>query len=186
VTDLTPSYVPPGGDATGAAEAAGEALQVAPDDPRAAEQLASVFADTGDGDRLGPLADAMVMRFPDSTAAEYYRATALYLRGQHQDAIAAARRVIAAAPAHARAQSLLGAACAAAGDRNCAGAAFESAVRANPRDPVGYVNAGLFNLQAANPAAAERLFADALTIDPASKPARDGLNQARALLANPR
>jgi len=174
------------GDATGAAEAAGEALQVAPDDPRAAEQLASVFADTGDGDRLGPLADAMVKRFPDSTEAEYYRATALYLRGQHQDAIAAARRVIAATPAHARAQSLLGAACAAAGDRNCAGAAFESAVRANPRDPVGYVNAGLFNLQAANPAAAERLFADALTIDPASKPARDGLNQARALLANPR
>ena len=174
------------GDATGAANAASEALQLAPDDPRAAEQLASVFADTNDGARLGPLADAMVARFPGRAEAEDYRATALYLRGQTQDAIAAARHVLEIAPGHGRTQSLLGAACAAAGDRECARRAFESAVRSSPRDPLGYVNAGLFNLQAANPAAAEALFASALTIDPASKAARDGLNQAQELLTNPR
>ena len=89
------------------------------------------------------------------------------------------RHVVDIAPAHARAHSLLGAACAAAGQRDCARAAFEAAVRSNPRDPSGYVNAGVLNLQAANPAAAEGFFASALTIDPTSKPARDGLAQAR-------
>ena len=175
------------GDASGALTAAGEALQLTPDDPRAAEQLASVFADTGDGPRLGPLADAMVARFPNRIEAEYYRATALYLRGQNQDAIKAARHVVDNSPGHARAFSLLGAACAAAGQRDCARAAFESAVRENPRDPMGYVNAGSFFLQSADPATAESLFASALTIDPSSKPARDGLNRARAMsVARPR
>jgi spermidine synthase len=174
------------GDANGAADAAGEALQLAPDDPRAAEQLASVFADTGDGQRLGALADAMVARFPGRVEAAYYRATALYLRGQHRDAIAAVRHVLDREPNHARAYGILGAACAAAGDRECARTAFEAAVRANPRDPSAYINAGVFNLQAANASAAADFFASALTIDPGSKPARDGLNQARALLANPR
>src|SRR5439155_22534951 len=47
------------GDAPGAAQAAVEALQIEPDEPRAAEQLASVFADTSDAQRLTPLADLM-------------------------------------------------------------------------------------------------------------------------------
>jgi Flp pilus assembly protein TadD len=141
----------------------------------------------GDGQRLAPLADAMVARFPDRVEAKYYRATALFLGGHNQDAIAAARQVVDTAPAHARAHSLLGAACAAAGQRECARMAFEAAVRTNPREPAGYVNAGVFNLQAANPAAAEAFFASALTIDPSLKPAREGLAQARALLGrNPR
>jgi Flp pilus assembly protein TadD len=139
-----------------------------------------------DGQRLAPLADAMVARFPGRVDAQYYRATALFLRGQNEDAIAAARQVVDTAPAHARAYSLLGAACAAAGQRECARTAFEAAVRTNPHDPAGYVNAGVFNLQAGNTAAAEAFFASALTLDPASKPARDGLNQARAMLGNPR
>ena len=174
------------GDAAGAIDAAGDALRLTPDDPRAAEQLASVLADMSDGQRLAPLADAMVARFPGRVDAQYYRATALFLRGQNEDAIAAARHVVDTAPAHARAYSLLGAACAAAGQRECARTAFEAAVRTNPHDPAGYVNAGVFNLQAANPVAAEGFFASALTLDPASKPARDGLNQARAMLGNPR
>jgi len=174
------------GDAPGAVQAAADALQIAPDDPRAAEQLASVFADAGDGQRLGPLADAMVRRYPDRPEAQYYRATALYLRGQNQDAITAARQVVQVAPGHARAQSLLGAACAATGQRDCARAAFEAAINANPREPAGYVNAGVFDLQAGNASAAAQYFASALTIDPTSRPARDGLLQAHSLLANPR
>jgi len=174
------------GDATGAAQAALEALQIVPDEPRAAEQLASVFADTSDAQRLAPLADLMVQRFPHRTEAQYYRATALFLRGQNQEAIAAARQVVDAEPGHTRAQNLLGTACAAAGQRDCARTAFEAAVSGNPRDPTAYVNAGAFNLQSGNAAAASQYFASALTIDPASKPARDGLAQARSLLENPR
>ncbi len=173
------------GDAPGAVNAASEALRLAPDEPRAAEQLASVYADAGDGQRLAPLADAMVARFPDRVEPEYYRATALYLAGRTADAIAAARHVVSRAPGHARALALLGTSCAAAGDRDCAREAFERAVQANPRDPVGYVNAGVFNLQAANAGMAASYFASALTIDPTSKAARDGLTQARGLLSNP-
>jgi Tfp pilus assembly protein PilF len=42
------------------------------------------------------------------------------------------------------------------------------------------VNAGLLTLQSGNASAAASYFASALTIDPSSKPARDGLAQARA------
>ena len=168
------------GDVPAALQTASDALRLAPDDPRAAEQLASVLADSGDGERLAPLADAMVNRFPDRLEARYYRATALFLRGQTQDAIAAARHVVDARPDHARAQSLLGAACAAAGQRDCAMTAFAAAIRGNPRDASGYVNAGVLALQSGNPSGAADYFASALTIDSSSKPARDGLAQARS------
>ena len=168
------------GDVSGALQAASDALRLAPDEPRAAEQLASVLADAGDGERLAPLAEAMVARFPDRLEARYYRATALFLRGRTQDAVAAARQVVDAQPDHARAQSLLGAACAAAGDRACALAAFDAAIRGNPREASSYVNAGVFRLQSGDTSAASSYFASALTIDPSSKPARDGLAQARS------
>jgi tetratricopeptide (TPR) repeat protein len=168
------------GDIAGALEHASDALRLTPSDPRAAEQLASVLADSGDGERLAPLADAMVARFPDRVEARYYRATALFLRGKSGDAVAAARQVVNARPDHARAQSLLGAACAAVGQRDCALAAFTAAIRGNPRDPSGYVNAGLLSLQSGDPSAAAGFFASALTIDPSSKPARDGLAQTRS------
>ena len=168
------------GDVPGAMKAASDALELAPDEPRAAEQLASVLADAGDGERLAPLADAMVARFPDRLEARYYRATALMLRGQPRDAVTVARQVVDKQPGHARAQSLLGAACAAAGQRECALAAFEAAIQGNPRDASGYINAGFLSLQSGNPSAAAGYFASALTIDPSSKPARDGLAQARA------
>jgi spermidine synthase len=167
-------------DVQGALQIASDALRLAPDEPRAAEQLASVLADAGDGERLAPLADAMVARFPNRLDARYYRATALFLRGRPQDAVDAVREVVDAQPGHTRAQSLLGAACAAVGKRDCALAAFGAAIRGNPRDPSGYVNAGLLSLQSGNPSAAVDYFASALTLDPSSKPARDGLAQARS------
>jgi spermidine synthase len=166
------------GDVPGALRAASEALELASNEPRAAEQLASVLADSGDGERLAPLADAMVSRFPDRIEARYYRATALMLRGKTQDAVTAARQVVDKQPGHTRAQSLLGAACAASGQRDCALAAFAAAIRGNPRDASSYINAGLLSLQSGDPSAAESYFASALTIDPSSKPARDGLAQA--------
>jgi Flp pilus assembly protein TadD len=94
--------------------------------------------------------------------------------------VASAREVVAARPDHARAQSLLGTACAALGERDCALAAFGAAIRENPRDPSGYVNAGILTLQSGDSNAAIDYFASALTIDPSSKQARDGLLQARS------
>ena len=81
--------------------------------------------------------------------------------------MAAAREVVAAQPDHARAQSLLGAACAAVGQRECAHAAFDAAIRDSPRDPSRYVNAGLFQLQSGESVGRGRAISRARsTIDP--------------------
>ncbi len=172
------------GDIQGAIEAASDALRLSQDEPRAAEQLASVFADAADSERLAPLADAMVEHFPGRPEAGFYQATAFFLRGRTQQAVDTVRQVVNVRPDHARAQSLLGAACAALGQRDCAATAFDAAIRANPRDASCYVNAGLLSLQTANPAAAVDYFASALTINPSSKAARNGLAQARTQLVS--
>jgi spermidine synthase len=169
-----------GGDRERAVEAAAEAMRLTPDDPRAGEQLASVLADAGDADRLTPLADAMVARFPDRPDPLYYRASALFIRGKTDEAIAAVRRLTDSHPTHSRAQNLLGAACATLARWDCARAAFEASIRVNPRDPATHVNLGIFHLQSSNPDAAAESFAEALSLDPTSVPARDGLAQARA------
>jgi spermidine synthase len=170
------------GDFEGATAAAREALRLAPDEPRAGEQLASVLADAGDAERLAPLADALTSRFPDRPNARYYRASALFLEGKTEEAIREARRVTDRVPLHARAQNLLGAACATLGRRECALGAFEASIRGNPRDPSTYVNLGMLHLQYADPRSAAAAFAEALAVDPASTAARSGLAQARSLL----
>jgi spermidine synthase len=170
------------GDATGAAKAASDALELSPTNARAAEQLASVFADAGDEPRLSRLSEQLVSRFPEQADSWYYQATTLFLAGRTAEAIAAARRVIEKYPDHDRVQGLLGAACAAAGQRECAQMAFDASIRDNPRDSQRYVNAGMFQLQIANPLAAESYFASALAIDPSSQSARQGLAQSRELL----
>jgi spermidine synthase len=172
-----------GGDFNGAIDMATEALRLTPDDPHAGEQLASIVADAGDADRLQPLAESLAARFPDRPEPKYYLATALFLRGRTEDALAAVRHVTDSHPDHARAQNLLGAACATLKRRECAQAAFEASLRASPRDPSTYVNLGQFSLESGNAAAAARYFAEALSIDPRMQTARDGLAQARSALA---
>ncbi len=135
-----------------ALQAATRAVESAPADPRAAEQLASILADAGDADRLAPMAERLIERFPGRPDPLYYRATALFLRGRTEEALAAVQPLVAAHPDHARAQNLLGAACATLGREDCARTAFEASIRANPRDSSTYVNVGTFALQNANPA----------------------------------
>jgi len=166
------------GDYRAGIDKATEAMRIAPDDARAGEQLASVFADAGDADRLSALAEALVARFPGRPDPLYYLAAARFLRGQTEVALDAARRVVAAHPDHARAQNLVGAACATLGQRDCAEAAFKASLRINPRDASTYVNLGTFYLQTGNPSASD-MFAEALTLDPTSSAARDGLARSR-------
>jgi spermidine synthase len=170
------------GDFDGAIEAATEAQRLEPNDPRATEQLASVFADMGDAARLAPLADFLVSRYPNRADGIYYQATVLLLRDRPAEAATLARRVVAVNPQSAKAQNLLGAACASTGQRECAEAAFAASIRLNPREPSSYVNLGLFYLQTARPESAADAFGEALSLDPSSAAARDGLRQARAAL----
>jgi spermidine synthase len=158
------------------------ALQLAPDDQAAGEQLASIVADAGDAERLTSLAESLAARFPGRPDPQYYRASALFMRGRTEDALTAVRHVTDGHPEHARAQNLLGAACATLGRRACAQSAFEASIKANPRDPSTYINLAQLSLDSADPNAAARYFADALSIDPASTAARDGLAHVSKLL----
>jgi Flp pilus assembly protein TadD len=160
-------------------------VRLASSDPEPAEQLASVYADAGDADRLMPLADALVARFPERAESVYYHATALFMKGRAAEAAKELRQLVAANPQHARAQNLLGAACATIGQPECARSAFEASLAANPRDSATYVNFGLFLLQAGDPLRAAAYFAEALTIDPTSTSARNGLAQARVSIGRP-
>jgi spermidine synthase len=160
--------------------AASEAHRLEPGSPGPAEQLASIFADMGDLERLRPLSDSLVSRYPERADSWYYHATALVLGGRGAEAVDELRRLLAANPLHARAQNLLGAACGGAGQRACAEAAFLASIRLNPRDPSPYVNLGLLYLQTARPADAADSFAEALALDPTSDAARNGFAEARA------
>ncbi|HMD33553.1 MAG TPA: tetratricopeptide repeat protein, partial [Vicinamibacterales bacterium] len=174
------------GNVDAAVQTAAEAARLAPDDPRTLEQLASIVSDAGDLDRLQPIVDMLAARFPARLDGQYYRASALFLRGRLDEAASAADRIVAVNPADARAQNLLGAACARLGRRDCAKAAFDAALAANPRNPSTYVNVGLLAIESGDPASAVRYFSEALTLDPRSVPARGGLTQARSLLGDPR
>jgi Flp pilus assembly protein TadD len=172
------------GDMERAATLASEAIRLAPNDERAALQLAAVCADAGDGKRLAAIADALVARFPALDRARIYRAQALFLNGNTAQAIGDMRQFVAAHPDVVQAQNLLGVACATAGDRDCANRAFEAARRLNPRDAQTYVNLGVLHMQSADPAAAAVYFATAATLDRTSTAARQGLEEARAALAS--
>ena len=56
-------------------------MQEHPDDGAALEQLASIYADPGDVERLGPLVNALA-RFPGRAASRYYVAANHFLRGE--------------------------------------------------------------------------------------------------------
>ena len=170
------------GDVEHAVAAARDSMRIAPDDPRAGEQLASVFADAGDGAHLAPLAEALVSRFPDRDKPRYYRANARFLAGRVEEAIAEAQAIVRADPRDVRAQNLLGVACASAGRRPCAQAAFMAALAANPRDAVSHVNLAVFRMQSGDPSGAADEFSIALTLDRSSAAARQGLDEARAAL----
>jgi protein O-mannosyl-transferase len=148
----------------------------------AGEQLASVYADAGDADRLAALADALIARFPSRDKPRYYRANALLLKGRSDDAARELHELVTRRPDDVRAQSLLGVACATGGRRDCAQAAFAAALAANPRDVATHVNQGVFHLQSADPASAAESFAIALALDRTSAAARQGLAEARAAI----
>jgi spermidine synthase len=171
------------GNLEAAAAAASEAVRAAPDDPRPGEQLASIYADAGEGDRLLSLADALIARFPSRDKPRYYRANALLLHGRHAEAAGELRQLVGRNPRDVRAQSLLGVACATGGARDCALAAFTAALAAEPRDTATYVNLGVFHLQSGDPASAASSFAIALTLDRSSAPAAQGMTEARAALS---
>ena len=165
---------------------ANEAHSIAPHDAAPLEQLASIYADTGDVGRLESTLSILLTEHPDSTPARYFRAAAAYLRGRAAQAVSDVREAIALDPRDDRAFNLLGAACAATGDRACAARAFSEAHTLNPMDPSAAVNLGRLALDSSDAKAAWGWYAEALALDPTSGPAREGLLQAESALGSRR
>ena len=157
----------------------GQWLNVHDDDVAALEQLASVFADVNDADRLGT-AVQMLSRHPERAGSAYYAAAHHFLRGELDAALASAQHALTIDPTFARAQNLVGAIEATRGDTAAARAAFEASLALDAQDPATYQNLATLELNSGNRAGAARLFEEALSIDPSSGVARQGLERARA------
>jgi spermidine synthase len=151
-------------------------------DVRALEQLASIFADSGDASLLEAVVADLQRVAPDSEPALYYAASARFMSNRPADAVAIAERLRDKNGRHARGLNLLGAAYAALGRSADAREAFEASVIADPHDATAYANLGTFELQAGDARAASDYFAQALTLDPNSTAAQQGLADALSAL----
>jgi spermidine synthase len=156
-----------------------EQLKVNPSDVAALEQLASIFSDIADAPRLEPVVQSLLQQAPKSTWAHYYAASLFFIQDRLDLAVQAARNAIAIDPANAKAQNLLGACLASMGQNDAARAAFESSLKADPKESGTYANLATLELQTANRDRALKYFAEALTIDPNNQAARDGLASLR-------
>ena len=161
-------------------EAAGLALAAAerhPSDVAALEQLASIFSDVGDKERLLPVVARLRSVAPTADATRYYSASLLFLDGRTDQAIAEARVLVGANPAHARGHNLLGAALATAGRREAARDAFLASLKAEPHDPSTYTNLGLLELETGNRLSGLQRLAEALLLDPNAAAAREAYDR---------
>jgi tetratricopeptide (TPR) repeat protein len=168
------------GDYDQAVQIAFALVQSSPNDVAALEQLASILADVGDQKRMAPVVARLRAVAARSDAAHYYSAALLFLEGRLELALREARAVIAQNPGHAKAQNIAGACLASLGQRDLARAAFEASIAANPKEPATYANLATLELESGNTDRAAAYFAEALTIDPSSQAARDGLQRLRS------
>jgi Flp pilus assembly protein TadD len=142
----------------------------------ALEQLASILSDISDATRLEPVVARLVAEAPKSTWSHYYAGSLFFM----QNRLDMARNSVGLDPGNAKAQNLLGACLASMGQGDAARAAFEASLKADPREPGTYTNLATLELQAGNRARALQYFAEALTVDPMSQTAREGLASIRA------
>lgn len=152
-----------------------EATMLAPADPAAWEQLASLHADRGDAVALARVADLMRRDFPQRAASWYFAASARFLTGDVPATLPLVQRAIELDSNYADAYNLLGAVRGNSDDPGGAREAFRTSLRLDPRDVVTYINLGQLELATGQREAAADLFAEALSLDPNSMPAREGL-----------
>jgi Flp pilus assembly protein TadD len=118
---------------------------------------------------------------PEADDTLYYSASLRFMENRLPDAIATAERLRARNPRHAKCLNLLGAAYATLGRIDDGRRAFQASLDADPRDATTYTNLGTLELRNGRAALASEYFAEALTLDPSSTAAEEGLTEALAL-----
>jgi len=143
------------------------------------EQLAQLFADSGDTIQLDATVADLQTKAPNRAATHYYRAVAAFLHGDAAAAVTHAERAIAIDPNYAPTYDLIGAAHTRLAQLDPARAAFNKSLSFDAHDSTAYENLGVLELNAGNRALAARYFAEALWLVPDSPTARQGLTAAR-------
>jgi tetratricopeptide (TPR) repeat protein len=165
---------------TDAAVSAAEQARIsAPDDRRSLEQLASIYVDAQDQSHLSEIIPQLAALDHTGRRWRYYAAALSFMKGDLESGANDARAAIAADPGYAAAQNLFGAILASLGRSAEAQAAFEAALRLDPKDSMTYVNMGLLALSEKNRQLAGSYFDEALSLDPKSAIARRGFAEAQ-------
>jgi spermidine synthase len=103
------------GDVEHAVEAVRPFLLSRPTDPRPAEQVASVLADSGDATALRPLVERLKTQWPARPASRYYEAHLAFLDGRPEEALRVASDALRTASGEERLHNRAGAAAASRG-----------------------------------------------------------------------
>ena len=167
------------GAAESAVETARQASRQAPGDTGALEQLATLFADSGNTVQLDAAVTSLQALAPERAPTLYFAAVAAFLHGNPEEAVRLAERAVAADPGYAPTYDLVGAAYTRLEKVDLARRAFERSLTFDAHDSTAYTNLGLLELAAGNQAAARRFFAEALWLTPDSATARQGLARTR-------
>ncbi len=141
-------------------------------------QLASVYADAGDPNRLSAVVAGLRSIAPAEEPTAYFAAVLQLMTGKPHDALGTIGEIRNRGAVRARDLTLEGTAYVTLGRRDDARRAFAAAIAADPRDVSGYENLATFEAESGNDRAAAALFAEALILDPASRVAREGLGAA--------
>jgi len=160
-------------------EAIAVAREAAVTSPLGTEQLASLFADSGDTVQLDTVVAELRKVAPNHASTEYYAAAAAFLHGDANAAIASAQKAIAIDPDYAPTYDLIGAAYTKLNQLDQARQAFLKSLSFDAHDSTAYENLGVLELNAGNRAAAGKYFAEALWLVPESAVSREGLRRAR-------
>jgi Flp pilus assembly protein TadD len=143
------------------------------------EQLAGLFADSGDTIQLDATVAELLKIAPERAATHYFRAVAAFLHGDANAAVAGAQRAIAIDANYSPTYDLIGAAYTKLNQLDPAREAFTKSLSFDAHDSTAYENLGVLELNAGNPALAARYFSEALWLVPDSPTARQGLTVAR-------
>jgi len=167
------------GETEAAVDTVRQATRAAPTDAVALEQLASLFADSGNTVQLDATVAALQKVAPDRAPTLYYAAVAAFLHGNPEDTVRLAERAVAADANYAPTYDLVGAAYTKLEKVDLARQAFERSLTFDAHDSTAYTNLGLLELAAGNRAAARSYFAEALWLTPDSATAKEGLARSR-------
>jgi Flp pilus assembly protein TadD len=167
------------GSLVDAVDAAREACEIRPVQPAACEQLASLFADSGNSAQLAEVVATLRQLAPGGAPTRYFAAVAAFLRGDAEQTVRLADEGIAIDRQYAPLYDLIGAAYTKLDQPAKAREAFLKSLEFDAHDSTAYTNLGLIELGSGNRAEASEYFSEALWLDPKSTTARQGLARSK-------